>query len=163
MSTAYSGQAEMFIKLRPEIGDLTPNERNVLSVITAAAIQGRELESSETIAYNLGFDGTGTIRGIMVRLEKAGYISCRSFQRGRQVWVKSIDRWTAAPPCQVPHWREVYAQSKQSTPTLPKQTVSAVPSIAQTVMRLMSERAITFADAQVVLMSYGVSAYEAGK
>lgn len=143
--------------------NLSHVERQVLAFVARAAEAGRELESNEEIADQLDFNGTGTIRGILLRLEKKGYIETRSFQRGRQVYHKGLRLWTAAPPCKVPHWREVYDHSEGRTPTQPQATIHQFPNILTAVHQLMKQHNLTFASAQVALMSYGVSALAASE
>lgn len=141
--------------------DLNHNERLVLAFVARAAEAGRELDSNEEIADQLGLDGTGTIRGIMLRLERKGYVETRSFQRGRQVYHKGLQLWTAAPPCTVPHWRTIYDRDVAKTPSQPKSTVEQFPNIMAVLDQLMKQHNLTFANAQVMLMSHGVSALAA--
>lgn len=141
---------------------LSDNERKVMDFITRAAAEGRELESNEEITHQLGYNGGGFVPNVMRRLEHKGLISVKSFQRGRRVRINATGEWTGKPPCQVPHWREVHAKSQYSgTPTLPQPTVRQVPTVMMEVERLMRELSLTFPNAQIMLMSYGVSAIAA--
>lgn len=135
---------------------LTEIERSVLEFVERAALQERELESNEAIADALGFSGTGTIRGIMLRLERKGYVRIESYQRGRKVYATRVERWTRPPMCVVPHWRTVFDQSRE-TPSLPLARLLSFPTVVAEINRLQRERNLSFADAQIVLMSYGVS------
>jgi hypothetical protein len=141
--------------------DLNHAERMVLSFVARAAEAQRELESNEEIADQLGFDGTGTIRGIMLRLERKGYVEIRSYQRGRQVYHKGLQLWTAAPPCTVPHWRTIYDRSVERVPSQPQASVQQFPTIMSVLDQLMKAHNLTFANAQIMLMSHGVSALAA--
>lgn len=137
--------------------DLTHSERTVLTIIEAAAEAGRELDANDDIAEHLGFSGSGTVRGIMLRLERKGYIVTESYQRGRRVFSKRMGKWTQAPLCTVPHWRTVLRKSKSDTPTLPFHKLAEIPTILQEARRMMLEHSMTLADAQLALMSRGVS------
>lgn len=138
--------------------DLTHIERQVLAFVARAAEAGRELESNEEIAHQLDFSGTGTIRGIMIRLERKGHIKTQSYQRGRQVYHEGLKRWTGAPSCTAPHWRDIYDRDVDKTPTLPTAKLHQFPNVMSAVNKLMRDHNMTFANAQVALMSMGVSA-----
>lgn len=140
-----------------ELPDLPYNERAVLAFIERAALQERELEPNDEIAHRLDCTGSGTVRGIMVRLERKGYIATESFQRGRRVLAKRLGKWTASPKCTVPHWREIYDRSKDATPVLPIGTLKQFPNIMAEVNRLMREHSLSMVNAQIMLMSHGVS------
>lgn len=141
--------------------DLSETESAVLHIVKQHAIAGSELASNEEIADQLNFNTGTTIRGVMLRLERKGYVQIRSYQRGRQVYVKSLKLWTAAPPCRVPHWREVYDRDVGRTPSQPEGMLRSFPNIFETVNKLMKEHNLTFAHAQVMLMAHGVSALAA--
>jgi hypothetical protein len=134
---------------------LTAIEHRVLEYIERAALQERELEPKDDIAHQLGFSGTGTIRGIELRLERKGYIKIKCFQRGRQMYAVRLGKWTKPPMCVVPHWRTILDKSA-ATPSLPLTRLLEFPTITAELNRLQRERNISFADAQVVLMAHGV-------
>lgn len=136
---------------------LTDNERTVLEYVERAALQQRELESNDEIGDRLQFTSTGGVRAVMLRLERKGFVKVRSYQRGRSVYAVRIGKWTKPPICTVPHWRSVERVSRKDTPTQPVVSLMTVPTIMTEVNRLMRERNLTFASAQIVLMSYGVS------
>jgi hypothetical protein len=156
-SEARAERDDLFEQRAILADDLTHSERAVLQAIEAAAEANRELESNEEIADRLSFSGTGTIRGIMLRLERKGYISTESYQRGRRVFAKRLGKWTRAPFCTVPHWRTVYRKSRGETPVLPFHKLVEVPDIMAEVRSLMVDKGLDLMDAQLVLMSYGVS------
>jgi SOS-response transcriptional repressor LexA len=136
---------------------LTEIERKVLDFIERAALQERQIEPKDEIAHQLGFSGTGTIRGIELRLERKGYIKIKCYQRGRQIYAVRLDKWTKPPMCIVPHWTTILDKSARETPTLSITKMMEFPTIVAEVNRLQRERNLTFQDAQIVLMSYGVS------
>ena len=137
--------------------NLTISERTVLEYVERAAEQNRELEPNDEIGDALGFSGTGTVRGIILRLERKGYVKVRSYQRGRAVFAVRINKWTRPPLCLVPHWRTIAQKSYKETPTQPPQRLMQVPTVMEAVDSLMKERAMTMQEAQVTLMAYGVS------
>jgi hypothetical protein len=154
---ARAERVDLFERRAILAADLTHSERTVLQFVEAAAEAGRELESNEDIAEHLNFSGTGTVRGIMLRLERKGYIVTESFQRGRRVFSKRIGKWTRSPLCTIPHWRTVLQKSKGETPALPFHKLAEVQNIMHEVRTIMVERGLDMMDAQLVLMSYGVS------
>jgi hypothetical protein len=137
--------------------DLSANERNVLLYCERAAREDRLLEGVEDMAFELKLEGTGAIRNIMVRLEAKGFIKNRCFQRGRQVYVASLDKWTKEPANTTPHWKHVYEQSKNNTPTLPRKRIEEASTVMAAVTRLMREKNISMPEAQIMLMSFGVA------
>lgn len=139
-----------------DLPSLTEIEHAVLQFIERAALQDRELEANDDIGHALGFSGTGTVRGIMLRLERKGYITTQSYQRGRKVYAARIDKWTKPPLCVVPHWRTILDKSRE-TPSLPVAKLMEFPTIVAEINRLQRERNLPFQEAQVVLMAYGVS------
>jgi len=136
---------------------LTEIERVVLEFVERAALQGRELESNDEIGDHLKFTSTGGVRAVMLRLERKGVIKVRSFQRGRSVFAVRVGKWTKPPLCTVPHWRSVERSSRDATPTQPVVALIQAPTVMDEVQRLMRERNLTMSQAQIVLMSYGVS------
>jgi hypothetical protein len=140
-----------------ELPALTGIERKVLDFIERAALQERQIEPKDEIAHQLGFSGTGTIRGIELRLERKGYIKIKCFQRGRQIYAVRLGKWTKPPMCIVPHWTTILDKSAKETPTLSIAKLLEFPTIVAEINRLQRERNLAFQDAQVVLMSYGVS------
>lgn len=137
---------------------LTAVEKNVLEYVERAALQGRELEANDEIGAHLGFNPScGGVRAVMRRLERKGVIKIRSFQRGRSVFAVRVGKWTKPPLCTVPHWRSIERISASSTPTQPVFAIIETPTVMDEINRLMRERNLTFAAAQIVLMSYGVS------
>lgn len=161
LSTGFKGTSSMATQPDASFPDFTPlgdTEKIVLDFIERAAREGRELERSEVIEASLGFaSGCGGCRAVMRRLERKGYIKVESFQRGRRVYAVRLDKWTKPPLCVVPHWRTVSAKSQGQTPTLPPQRLYATPTVMEAVQEIMRERACSMQEAQVVLMSYGVS------
>lgn len=151
--------ADLFGIEQHDLSHLTPNERSVYDFIEAAAAEDRELEPNDEIAHQCGWSGTGTVSDILRRLERKGVIKVESFQRGRKVWVARMEKWTAAPPCTAPHWRDVYRESRGKTPTVPPARIATVANVAMTVNQIMRERNLPMVEAQVLLMSYGVGAY----
>ena len=139
-----------------ELPALTETEHKVLAFVERAALQHRPLDENDVIADHLGFSGTGTIRGIMLRLERKGYVKIKSYQRGRSVYAVRVGKWTKPPLCVVPHWRTILDRSKD-TPSLPVSRMMEFPTIIAEVNRLQRERNVDFAGAQILLMSYGVS------
>lgn len=137
-------------------GEPTEVELAVLEFVERAALQERRLEGVEEIAHALGFKGSGTIRGIMLRLERKGYVKIESYQRGQRVYAVRLDKWTLPPMCLVPHYSTIYEKSKRDTPTQPVSNLLQFPSVLAEVNRLQRERGVTFSDAQVMLMSLGV-------
>jgi hypothetical protein len=139
----------------PDQPALTEIERKVLEFVERAALQDRELEGNDDIAHHLGFTGTGTVRGIMLRLERKGYIRTVSYQRGRKIEALRIGKSTKPPMCVVPHWRTILEKS-EATPSLPVVRILAFPTIMNEIQKLQRERNISFPDAQLVLMAHGV-------
>jgi hypothetical protein len=138
------------------LSPLTAIEHKVLDFVERAALQERELDDNDEIADALDFTGTGTVRGIMLRLERKGYVKIESFQRGRRVYAVRIDKWTKPPMCLVPHWRTILDRSKE-TPSLSVGKLMEFPTVMAEVNRLQREHNVDFANAQIILMSYGVS------
>jgi hypothetical protein len=134
---------------------LTEIERKVLEYIERAALQERQVEAKDEIAFQLGFKGTGTVRGIELRLERKGYIKIKCFQRGRQMYAVRLGKWTKPPMCMVPHWTTIRDHSRD-TPSLPVGTLMQVPTVMAELNAIQREFNVDFAGAQLILNSHGV-------
>jgi SOS-response transcriptional repressor LexA len=145
----------------PGLLELTPIERSIYEMCVAAANENRPLDSTEVMAEAIGANSYSTVPGILKRLEKKGWITRSVFQKGRQVCITATGRCTVPPRDQTPHWRLIYAKSKDSTPTLPRHTVAqTVPGLMAYIEKMMREENLTFQTAQVALMSMGVQLRE---
>jgi SOS-response transcriptional repressor LexA len=146
---------------QPSLPELTPIERSIYEMCVAAACENRPLDSTETMAEAIGANSYSTVPGILKRLEKKGWITRSIFQKGRQVCITATGRCTIPPRDQTPHWRLIYAKSKDSTPTLPRHTVAdTIPGLMAYIDKMMREENLTFQTAQIALMSMGVQLRE---
>lgn len=50
-------------------------------------------------------EGSGRLISLDRKLEEAGLIKRRTYQRSRAVFVVELDKWTARPMNESPHWR----------------------------------------------------------
>lgn len=139
-----------------ELPDLTFNEKAALAYAEMAAADDREFDKRDDISFEMGLTtGGGSLRSIMLSLEAKGYIKQEVYQKGRRVWVRSIDKWTKAPHCTVPHWRTIHDKSP-GTPTLPIQTLRQVPTTMDYINKMMRE-GMTMVGAQHELLSRGIA------
>lgn len=86
-------------------------DQRIYAALCEAAEAGARAPTADQLSELLDEDGTGgpSISGTMLilsRLEKQGLIRIRRFQRYREVQIVATGRWTAAAPCQTPHWRD---------------------------------------------------------
>lgn len=151
----FSGPAELFRLSNLDLADLTDSERAMLAYCERAATEDRVLEGNDDLAEELGYEGGSMTRYVLQGLERKGYVKTESFQKGRRVWVRSLDKWTKTPACTVPHWRTTHDKSR-GTPTLPIQTLRQVPTTMEYIHRMMRE-GMTMVAAQHELLSRGIS------
>ena len=94
----------MQITRSPAYHDLSSNERTVFDALYAAAIAGLPCPKTEDLMGKINVSSTSTVPKIIRRLENAGLLSVKRYQRTRQVCVGDV--CTAQPDNTAPHWRD---------------------------------------------------------
>ena len=116
--------------VRPDREPMSLLEQRVYEICVEAAETGREMPPNDAITELIGSQASGgsTIAGILMRLDRKGYISRKAFQKGRQIKITDTGKETAAPACTAPHWRE-------RPPGPPAPTLQLVRSTSPSVSR----------------------------
>lgn len=100
----FDGNADLYrtFSARPA---LTAIESIALDRLKQIAAEGQQASQQALAEACNAAHPTGTVPGVLNRLERKGYIIRQYYQRGLQVTITETGQTTAPPPCTAPHWR----------------------------------------------------------